>query len=100
MQYDVELIERLGEVAKSSIYTDEAKAATLELLDAITNDDFEQVLAKLFVLLSEVASSAVTMAAKEIIEPETLNNLIKEAHQIEQDKIEEELQAIIRDQTS
>lgn len=93
-----ELIEQLADVAKESLYTPEAKELVLEVLDCYANSaEVDVLLKKVFMLLSEVASTAVSEATKTILGDEMTSELTRAAYEIEQQKIEDELQAMLRE---
>lgn len=96
---DKDTIARLLELPMEAINQEEVRKLTIDILKMKIEEpeDISDLLKTIFLMLSEVATSAITETLHTVLDQETIDELTRVAEEDNQEKIEKELQQMIQD---
>jgi len=96
---DKETIARLLELPMEAINQEDIHKYTIDIIKMKVEEpeNISELLKTIFLMLSEVATSAITDTLHTVLDKETIDELTRMADEDNQEKMEKELQQMIQD---
>lgn len=90
-----QMFNQLLEIPMEVITTDEVRSMTIELLKKSRPEEISEILRIMFLLLSEVASSAIARTTEIVLDADDYLAFVQQANEANAEAVEKELQEMI-----